>query len=54
MKYYVTSDIHGFYTPLIKALTDAEYFEDQKPHKLVILGDLFDRLFPQVGKGKTL
>ena len=43
MKYYVTSDIHGFYTPLIKALTEARYFEDQEPHKLVILGDLFDR-----------
>lgn len=43
MKYYVTSDIHGFYTPLIKALTKAGYFEEHEPHKLVILGDLFDR-----------
>lgn len=43
MKYYVTSDVHGFYTPLIKTLTDAGYFEDRGPHKLVILGDLFDR-----------
>ena len=43
MKYYVTSDIHGVYTPLIKALTNAGYFEDQESHKLVILGDLFDR-----------
>ena len=43
MKYYVASDIHGFYTPLIKVLTEARYFEDQEPHKLVILGDLFDR-----------
>ena len=43
MKYYVTSDLHGFYTPLIKALTNAGYFEDSEPHKLIILGDLFDR-----------
>ena len=43
MKYYVTSDIHGFYTPLRDTLTRAGYFEDTEPHKLVIAGDLFDR-----------
>lgn len=43
MKYYVTADIHGFYTPLITALTEAGYFTDTEPHKLVILGDLLDR-----------
>jgi len=43
MKYYVISDIHGFYTPMIKALIDAGYFEDKAPHKLVVLGDLLDR-----------
>ena len=43
MKYYVTSDIHGFYTPLRDTLTRAGYFEDMEPHKLVIAGDLFDR-----------
>ena len=43
MKYYVTSDIHGFYTPLRDVLTRAGYFEDVEPHKLVIAGDLFDR-----------
>ena len=43
MKYYVTSDIHGFYTPFRDVLTRAGYFEDAEPHKLVIAGDLFDR-----------
>ena len=43
MRYYVTADIHGFYTPLITALTKAGFFADSAPHKLVILGDLFDR-----------
>ena len=43
MRYYVTTDIHGFYTPLIAALTKAGFFADSAPHKLVILGDLFDR-----------
>ncbi len=43
MKYYVVSDIHGFFTPMNKALTDAGFFTDTEPHKLVVLGDLFDR-----------
>ena len=43
MRYYVTTDIHGFYTPFHEALEAAGYFSDTKPHKLLILGDLFDR-----------
>ena len=43
MKYYVTSDIHGFYTPLRSILTKAGYFDDEEPHKLIVAGDLFDR-----------
>jgi len=43
MKYYVTADIHGFYSVFYKALDEAGYFTDPEPHKLVILGDLFDR-----------
>ena len=43
MKYYVTADVHGFYTKLHKALDEAGYFTDPEPHRLVILGDLFDR-----------
>ncbi len=43
MKYYVTADIHGFYSIFLRALTDSGFFTDSEPHKLVILGDLFDR-----------
>ena len=43
MKYYVTSDVHGFYTPLRAILAKAGYFDDTEPHKLLIAGDLFDR-----------
>lgn len=43
MKYYVTSDIHGFYTRFHEKLEQAGYFTDPEPHKLLILGDLFDR-----------
>ncbi len=43
MKYYVTADIHGFYSIFLCALTEAGYFTEPEPHKLVILGDLFDR-----------
>ena len=43
MKYYVVSDVHGFFTPLRDVLTRAGYFEETDPHKLVIAGDLFDR-----------
>ncbi len=43
MRYYVTADIHGFYTPFLKALTSAGYYEDRGEKKLIICGDLFDR-----------
>ncbi len=43
MKYYVTADVHGFYTPFAAALREAGFFEDAGPRKLVICGDLFDR-----------
>lgn len=43
MKYYVVSDIHGFYSLFIETLEKAGYFEDKDSHKLLILGDLFDR-----------
>lgn len=43
MKYYVTSDVHGFYTPFRDVLERGGFFTDPAPHKLVILGDLFDR-----------
>lgn len=43
MRYYVISDIHSFYTKLKKTLTEAGFFEDKDPHKLIVCGDLFDR-----------
>ena len=43
MKYYITADIHGYYTEFHKALDEAGYFTDPEPHKLIILGDIFDR-----------
>ncbi len=43
MKYFVVSDIHSYYTNLAKALTEAGFSTDNKDHKLVICGDIFDR-----------
>ena len=43
MRYYVTADVHGFYSELIAALTEKGFFKDKEPHKLVICGDLYDR-----------
>lgn len=43
MKYYVTADVHGYFTELKTALTNRGFFEDTQPHKLIICGDLFDR-----------
>lgn len=43
MKYYITSDPHGFYSILRDALIKAGFFNEKGEHKLVILGDLFDR-----------
>lgn len=43
MKYYVTADVHGYFSELKTALTEKGYFECEEPHKLVICGDLYDR-----------
>lgn len=43
MKYFLTSDLHSFYTPLKKALSEAGYDINNTDHTLVILGDIFDR-----------
>ncbi|MBQ9749775.1 MAG: metallophosphoesterase [Clostridia bacterium] len=43
MKYYVVSDVHGYYTCLTKALRDAGFFDETEECKLVVCGDLFDR-----------
>lgn len=43
MKYYVVSDVHGFYDELIKSLEDKGFFTDTEARKLIVCGDLFDR-----------
>lgn len=43
MKYYITADPHGYYTILKQTLTESGFFTDSEPHRLIILGDLFDR-----------
>ena len=43
MKYFVTSDIHGFYTPFISALNEAGFDENDDNSTLIICGDLLDR-----------
>ena len=43
MKYYVFADVHGFYTKFREALEEAGWYADTEPHRLVILGDMFDR-----------
>ena len=43
MKYYVVADVHGYYTHLMRALTDAGFFSETEPCKLIVCGDLLDR-----------
>lgn len=43
MKYYVVSDVHGFCSILKGTLKGKGFFDDVKPHKLIVCGDLFDR-----------
>lgn len=42
-KYFIASDIHSFYRPFKQALTEAGWNKNSKSHRLVILGDIFDR-----------
>ncbi len=43
MRYYVVSDVHGYFSALKAALSESGFFEDREPHKLILCGDLFDR-----------
>jgi serine/threonine protein phosphatase 1 len=43
MKYYIVTDPHGYYTELEKALREEGFFDETKPHKLVVCGDILDR-----------
>lgn len=43
MRYYVVTDIHGFYSEMEASLRESGYFLDKEEHKLIICGDLLDR-----------
>ena len=43
-KYFVTSDVHSAYTPLMIALEKAGFDKNNPDHKVIICGDLFDRM----------
>ncbi|MEC9485728.1 MAG: fructose-bisphosphatase class III [Candidatus Izemoplasma sp.] len=43
MKYFVISDIHGFYDAMIASLNNEGYEAHEKNHHLYVLGDMFDR-----------
>lgn len=42
-KWFVTSDIHGFYNEFINGLNKAGFDIDNPEHILIICGDIFDR-----------
>ena len=43
MRYYVVSDVHGFFTQMKTALSERGFFDDKDPHKLILCGDMLDR-----------
>ena len=42
-QYFITSDVHGFFDELMVALNSKGFDMNNSDHKLIILGDLFDR-----------
>lgn len=43
MKFFVISDIHSFFTPMIAALDKAGFDKNNPNHTLIVCGDSFDR-----------
>lgn len=43
MKFFIISDVHSFYTPMINALNEAGFEKDNPNHWLISCGDNFDR-----------
>ena len=41
--YFVSSDIHGFFSPWMESLSRAGFQFDNPEHILILLGDIFDR-----------
>ena len=42
-KYFVVSDVHGFYDEMIKALNEAGWDKNNPNHYIISCGDVFDR-----------
>ena len=42
-KYFVVSDVHGFYTAMKTALDESGYDQNNEGHILIMCGDMFDR-----------
>lgn len=42
-KYFAVSDVHSFYSPLMKALNDKGFDKNNSDHLLIVCGDAFDR-----------
>ena len=42
-QYLITSDVHGFFDELMVALNSKGFDVNNSDHKLIVLGDLFDR-----------
>lgn len=42
-KYFVISDIHGFYNEMIRDLSNEGYNSENEAHHLIVIGDMFDR-----------
>lgn len=42
-QYFITSDVHGFFDEPMVALNSKEFDVNNSEHKLIVLGDLFDR-----------
>ncbi len=43
MKYFVSSDIHGFFDEWMLALKNSNFDINNPEHKIIVCGDLFDR-----------
>lgn len=42
-KFFVLADVHAFYKPMMRALEQNGFDESDPRHKIVLLGDMFDR-----------
>jgi len=43
MEYFVVSDVHGYFKELTEALEKAGFDESNEMHRVIVIGDMFDR-----------